>query len=50
MKVKRYNVWWCQAHWLGNECISRNVTDKQAEKLINQHKEYEHIDIWKDEV
>jgi len=47
---KRYNVWWCQMYWLGNECLGRNLTEKQAEKIIKQHQQYDHIDIWKDEV
>ena len=45
--MKRYNVWWCQEYWLGNECLGREVTEKQADKIIEKHKQYEYIDIWK---
>lgn len=47
MKNQKYNVWWCQMHWLGNECLGRNLTEIQAEKIIKEHEQYPHIDIWK---
>ena len=47
---KRYNVYWEQEYWLGVEVLARNVTKKQAEKIINEHKQYRHKEIWKKEV